>query len=229
MKYACKELLRLGTNRKELLGVTDEAGKRSVLSDDKLEKMHTWTVNNKKDLDHLKAWVSCLEKYGVFFSKPLDLDFALLRKFPEAYKSIVEEGVGPSIPKPSSKTTRTSWATLSQQYCDAIVLNSWLIQHGPRAVLLVSVPVPGPRKAQHPFRGNKSTISGRIDQSNALSAQEVDQRDENQIGNGRVGSDVDEPVCLAPDWCREFEAGRRTGGPSFVECLGGCWAGHWQD
>jgi hypothetical protein len=103
VKYACKELLRLGTNRKELLEVTDKAGKRSVLSDDELEKMHMWTVNNKEDLDHLKAWVSCLEKYGVFFSKPLDLDFALLRKFPEAYKSAVEEGVGPSIPKPSSK------------------------------------------------------------------------------------------------------------------------------
>lgn len=103
VKYACKELLRLGVSRKELLKVTDDSGKRSVLSDDELEKMHTWTVKNKEDLDHLKAWVSCLEEYGVFFSKPLDLDFALLRKFPEAYKNTVEEGVGPSIPKPSSK------------------------------------------------------------------------------------------------------------------------------
>jgi hypothetical protein len=76
-------LLRLGVSRKELLEVTDDSGKRSTLSDHDLERMHTWTVKNKEDFDHLKAWVSCLEKYGVFFSKPLDLDFALLRKFPE--------------------------------------------------------------------------------------------------------------------------------------------------
>jgi putative ATP-dependent endonuclease of OLD family len=103
VKYACKELLRLGVSRKELLEVTDDSGKRSTLSDHELERMHTWTVKNKEDFDHLKAWVSCLEKYGVFFSKPLDLDFALLRKFPETYKSLVEEGFGPSIPKPNSE------------------------------------------------------------------------------------------------------------------------------
>jgi putative ATP-dependent endonuclease of the OLD family len=102
VKYACKELLRLGVNRKELMGI-EEDGKSQVLSEVELDEMHQWPLEKKEDLENLKIWVRSLEKYGVFFSKPLDLDFSLLRKFPDAYQSVAAEGGGPSIPDPKSK------------------------------------------------------------------------------------------------------------------------------
>ena len=102
VKYACKELLRLGVNRKELMGI-EEDGKSRVLSEAELDEMHQWPLEKKKDHENLKVWVRSLEKYGVFFSKPLDLDFSLLRKFPDAYQSVAAEGGGPSIPDPESK------------------------------------------------------------------------------------------------------------------------------
>jgi putative ATP-dependent endonuclease of the OLD family len=102
VKYACKELLRLGVTRKELLGI-EEGGKSRVLSEAELDEMHEWPTQKKEDIQNLKGWVKSLETHGVFFSKPLDLDFSLLRKFPDAYKSVAAEGAGPSIPDPESK------------------------------------------------------------------------------------------------------------------------------
>lgn len=103
VKYACKQLLRLGVKRKELLEIADRDGKRRVLSDAELEKMHEWRVESKEDFEYLTTWRRRLEEHDVFFSRPLDLDFSMLRKFPDAYQGVVEKGAGPSIPDPKSK------------------------------------------------------------------------------------------------------------------------------
>jgi putative ATP-dependent endonuclease of OLD family len=104
IKYACKELLRLGKDRKKLLEVVNGEGKKSVLSDTELEKMHTWEIDKKEHVEHLGAWRTCLEEHDVFFSYPLDLDFALLRKFSGVYKKVVPNSTGPSIPEAGTKT-----------------------------------------------------------------------------------------------------------------------------
>ena len=89
VKYAYKQLLERGVDRDVLLATGDE----SVLSDDDLEKMHTWEI----DRGTISTWVEYLEKYDVFFSSPLDLDFMMLRSFKEAYmKSAIR---GPGIPE----------------------------------------------------------------------------------------------------------------------------------
>ncbi len=56
--------------------------------------MHTWDCSK---LDNLKGWVSSLEKHGVFFSYPLDLDLAMLAAFPDAYEAIVPTSGGPKM------------------------------------------------------------------------------------------------------------------------------------
>lgn len=99
IKYACKELLRVGINRKKLLETFDDKGKKALLSDTELEEMHTWNTSKKEHIENLEKWKSCLEEHDVFFSYPLDLDFSLLRKFFDVYKSVVPPGAGPSIPK----------------------------------------------------------------------------------------------------------------------------------
>ena len=103
IKYACNQLLRVGKDRKKLLATETDEGKESVLSDTELKEMHTWGIDTKEDVDDLEAWRNCLEDYDVFFSYPLDLDFALLRKFSSEYKKIVPTGAGPSIPKAGTK------------------------------------------------------------------------------------------------------------------------------
>lgn len=99
VKYACKELVRLGMDRKKLLETVDDKGKKTFLSDAELEKMHTWDTEKKENIENLKKWTNCLEGYDVFFSYPLDLDFSLLRKFLDVYKSVAPPGTGPPILK----------------------------------------------------------------------------------------------------------------------------------
>ncbi len=53
-------------------------------------------TNIKSVLDHF-------EKYHVFFSCPLDLDFAMLRTFPNAYHESVQGGHGPKLNTPIDK------------------------------------------------------------------------------------------------------------------------------
>ena len=52
--------------------------------------MHTW--QDAEDRKILRGWIDCLKNYGVFFSKPLDLDLAMLAAFPDAYEAIDPEG-----------------------------------------------------------------------------------------------------------------------------------------
>lgn len=54
--------------------------------------MHDWP-----DVQHLPGWVDFLQKYGVYFSEPLDLDMAMLKAFPGAYDAVIPAGSGPRM------------------------------------------------------------------------------------------------------------------------------------
>ena len=45
--------------------------------------MHEWS-----EVQYLPGWVDFLQKYGVYFSAPLDLDMAMLKAFPAGYEAI---------------------------------------------------------------------------------------------------------------------------------------------
>ena len=64
-----------------------------ILSDTDLKKMH----NRDNDMQALEIWVSKLEQYNVFFSKPLDIDFLMLESYPDVYKGIVGENEEPRL------------------------------------------------------------------------------------------------------------------------------------
>jgi putative ATP-dependent endonuclease of OLD family len=88
IKNAVHHLLANGTDRQQLLTLADA----SVMSNEDLESMHGWAHCTPT----LLSWVNRLEQFNVFFSWPLDLDLAMLKAFPEAYKAIIE-GTGPRM------------------------------------------------------------------------------------------------------------------------------------
>ena len=55
------------------------------------------------------AWITALREKGVFFSKPLDLDFSLLTCFPEAYRVTPRSQPGPrTTPRAISNKKQTT-------------------------------------------------------------------------------------------------------------------------
>tara|TARA_R110002072_G_scaffold534_6_gene3956 strand:+ start:133460 stop:135481 length:2022 start_codon:yes stop_codon:yes gene_type:complete len=97
IKYVIKELLAIGVKKEDLLKV-----EKGILSDDKVEEMHTWKVNDQNDKNAILSWINLLESYNVYFSNPLDLDWALYNIFPSEYKSLLlESESGPNIPEAS--------------------------------------------------------------------------------------------------------------------------------
>lgn len=84
IKYALEQLLKLGVEEKPLLGeVTRE----------QLSKMHT---SPSTDLDStLLSWINHLERYNLYFSTPLDIDFSMLRTFFSQYTTLEDGATGP--------------------------------------------------------------------------------------------------------------------------------------
>lgn len=91
IKYVVDQLLLLGVPKSKLLEIK---GGKIIEAEELLE----WELLDDADMNNLMAWVRMLERYNVFFSAPLDLDFLMLKQFPEAYKKIVPKRGGPRIP-----------------------------------------------------------------------------------------------------------------------------------
>jgi putative ATP-dependent endonuclease of the OLD family len=95
IKYVIKELLELGYDRDELLEMTQSDGTKFKISANQIEQMHLRDVTHVKKM---QKWIDRFERYSVFFSAPLDLDFLMLRSFPTAYEVVPDDGEGPDIP-----------------------------------------------------------------------------------------------------------------------------------
>ena len=89
IKYVIEQLIQNGYSKSELLKT--ESG---CLSDEEFGEMHTWDVN---DGDSLQSWIAYLERYNVFFSTPLDIDFLMLEHFGDVYKSLLGQKEGPRL------------------------------------------------------------------------------------------------------------------------------------
>lgn len=89
IKYVLKQLIANGYDKKELLNTPDEH-----LAVAKLEEMSKWNVADKKGM---RAWLDWLEKYNVFFSTPLDIDFMMLEQMGTVYKETLDATEGPRI------------------------------------------------------------------------------------------------------------------------------------
>ncbi len=93
--YAIEQLEKYGALKFE--DITLKGGKKFTVKI--LNGMKTsWEPNETSEL----SWIDHLKKYNVYFSYPYDLDFSMLKVFPEAFKSI-ENGNGPNISEDEDK------------------------------------------------------------------------------------------------------------------------------
>ena len=90
IKYVLQQLIEINIDLTDLL--VKEDGTKVSLSD--IEDMHEWDVH---DIDEMEFWINKLEDWNIYFSSPLDIDFLLLEKFPDAYKSTIDDNSGPRI------------------------------------------------------------------------------------------------------------------------------------
>lgn len=91
VKYVLDQLLKLGKPRATLLKFEREDGTSAVLTDAEFDGMAKW---DEKDHKVMRGWLDALESQNVFFSYPLDIDFAMLQCFPAAYHA-AKTGRGP--------------------------------------------------------------------------------------------------------------------------------------
>lgn len=91
VKTVVQQLLRIGVNKRPLLELEDD----SLLTEADLAEMHTW--QKPENLKNLAAWISCLRKYNVFFSAPLDLDLMMLAAFHDVYAGLTPSRGGPRM------------------------------------------------------------------------------------------------------------------------------------
>lgn len=89
IKYAIQQLIKIGCDKNLLLKIDT-----GILSDEEFEKMHTWSVS---ETEIMSGWIKMLKDYDVYFSSPLDIDFAMLQSFKDKYISTLESGQGPII------------------------------------------------------------------------------------------------------------------------------------
>ncbi len=97
IKYVIDQLLAVGRPRDRLLKVT-RGDDSEVLTDQEFQGMATWDESDSK---LMRSWLRALEEENVFFSYPLDIDFAMLRKFPACYRA-AKSTRGPRLPKRST-------------------------------------------------------------------------------------------------------------------------------
>ena len=89
IKYVLKQLIANGHDQNELLNTTS-----GVLTDAQLEGMSEWEVT---DVTPMQEWLNRLEKYNVFFSAPLDIDFMMLEQMEAEYKNTLGATEGPRV------------------------------------------------------------------------------------------------------------------------------------
>ena len=98
VKYVCSQLIQLGTSATTLCKF-EYRGAPYEMSAEDLDLLHGRAIEN---LAEIRPWLVHLEKFGVFFSGPLDFDLSMLRNFPEAYRNI-DGHDGPNIPADSGQ------------------------------------------------------------------------------------------------------------------------------
>lgn len=89
IKYAIQQLIKIGRDKNSLLKTS-----KGILTDEELKNMHTWDVAKT---GNMSEWIECLKSYDVYFSTPLDIDFAMLQSFKDKYISALTSSESPRI------------------------------------------------------------------------------------------------------------------------------------
>ena len=89
IKYVCDELIKIDKITENQLEQSDEIDMLGSF-----EEMNDWDVEKVTEMN---KWIKFLEKYDVYFSSPLDIDFLMINSFKEEYLKILNDSKGPYI------------------------------------------------------------------------------------------------------------------------------------
>jgi putative ATP-dependent endonuclease of the OLD family len=93
IRYVVRELRRvLGTKGDARLRTVSDGGTQREYDIREFDQLLD-SFDERSDGDaRLAAWITHLRLFNVFFSEPLDLDFLMLRAYPEAYRGLARQG-----------------------------------------------------------------------------------------------------------------------------------------
>lgn len=104
VQYVRDQLIQWYGKGHEKLQWTSCSGELKSLEDEAYENL---AHNSDFDVKRMNAWLRFFEKrFSVYFSAPLDLDFAMLEAFSDAYKSLAPKNGGPRLPNPDEPNYR---------------------------------------------------------------------------------------------------------------------------
>jgi hypothetical protein len=89
IKTTCEQLLAIGRTPEEVFGA-------ALQPEGPDANLAAFAASDAADAKTLDGWVELLRKFGVFFSVPLDLDYAMIRAFPGPYKVLEPGRRGPT-------------------------------------------------------------------------------------------------------------------------------------
>lgn len=100
IRYVLEELVNLGYDKKKLPSFKDEKGFTTAT----LERMTGFSNSPQKTKrETFQGWMTLLERYNIFFSGYLDIDFLMLNSYTNVYKNIVSANEGPTFNLNSSR------------------------------------------------------------------------------------------------------------------------------
>ncbi len=99
IKYAITQLIENGHTLEEICDFEE----CESLSQGMFDSMHNRLLKTDTDRSKIKKWAEHLEKFGIYYSFPLDVDFSMLKAFEESYRIPSPGGRGPTIPDKNTK------------------------------------------------------------------------------------------------------------------------------
>ena len=118
IKYVLEQLLAIGYEKEEILKT-----KRGMMTEKELKEMDTWDVTQT---DCMISWITSLEKYHVFFSSPLDIDFLMLEHYGDYYKKNLSSKEGPRFMEKVGETGKkklvktAEGGEITEAFCERI-------------------------------------------------------------------------------------------------------------
>ncbi len=110
VQYVRDQLIQWYGKGHEKLQVMAKSGELKSLEDEICKNLRD---NSDSDIEGMNKWLQFFEKrFGVYFSAPLDLDFAMLEAFTDVYKNLTAENEGPDLPESG---TPEYWESIKQR------------------------------------------------------------------------------------------------------------------
>lgn len=91
IKYVIQQLLERGIKRSDLVKL--QSGR--ILNDEEIAGISSWKICDIRS--ELLPWINHLEKFNIFFSAPLDIDFLMLQHYKDYYLETLSTNEGPVV------------------------------------------------------------------------------------------------------------------------------------